>query len=77
MPFAQSVIVSLQFQFVFLDSQSCNEKELTYFFFGGNDCVAVRKVRKLTDANGLSPFGWLTRTLLSHGIYGALPNFFG
>lgn len=43
MPFAQSVIVSLQFQFVFLDSQSCNEKELTYFFSG--ETIALLSVR--------------------------------
>lgn len=34
-------------------------------FFWGNDCLAVhlRKACKLTDANDLSPLGWLPQSL--------------
>ena len=49
--------------------------KLFSFFLGGNDCAAVRlrKIRKPTDANGLSPFGRHPIPSL-HGIYGILPK---
>ena len=47
------------------------------FLCGRNDCVAVhlRKVRRLTNANELSPFGWLPRAPSLPCICPASSNF--